>query len=141
VVVDSGAPVMAHVGLTLQLMAAPGGFRVEGKGAVAGVQLPKEAMAIAQAGCFAIVLGAMPDRVARLVTGWLRTPTFGAGPRCIRRIPVLHAGAGLFDRCSARLVKRNANRRQRTGKALTDFQDGARSDGLPTAERSFMMKK
>ena len=67
-VVRAGIPVMAHIGLTPQLMSKLGGFRVQGRDAAAGVQLLADALAMEQAGCFAIVLEAIPDRVAQLIT-------------------------------------------------------------------------
>ena len=70
---------MAHIGLTPQLMSKLGGFKVQGKSAIAGAQLLKDAIALERAGCFAIVLEAIPDRVASLITERLRIPTIGIG--------------------------------------------------------------
>jgi 3-methyl-2-oxobutanoate hydroxymethyltransferase len=79
-VVRAGIPVMAHIGLTPQLMSKLGGFKVQGKDAAAGVQLLEDALALEKAGCFAIVLEAIPDRVAQVITERLRIPTIGRFP-------------------------------------------------------------
>jgi 3-methyl-2-oxobutanoate hydroxymethyltransferase len=141
-VVRAGIPVMAHIGLTPQLMAKLGGFRVQGKDAGAGVQLLKDALAMEKAGCFAIVLEAIPDRVAQLITERLQIPTIGigAGPHCDGQNLVLHDMVGLFDRFTPKFVKRYANCWDVIGKALADFQEDVRNGGFPKAEHSFTMK-
>jgi len=110
-VVRAGVPVMAHIGLTPQLVAKLGGFKVQGKSAETGVQLLKDALAMEKAGCFAIVLEAIPDRVAQVITGKLAIPTIGigAGPHCDGQNLVLHDMVGLFDRFTPKFVKRYAN--------------------------------
>jgi len=142
-VIDAGVPVMAHIGLTPQLMSKLGGFKVQGKDATAGVQLLKDAVALEQAGCFAIVLEAIPDRVAQLITDRLRIPTIGigAGPYCDGQNLVLHDMVGLFDRFSPKFVKRYANCWDLISKALVDFQEDVKSGGFPKAEHSFTMKE
>ena len=142
-VVDAGVPVMAHIGLTPQLMSKLGGFKVQGKDATAGVQLLKDALALEKAGCFAIVLEAIPDRVAQLITERLRIPTIGigAGPYCDGQNLVLHDMVGLFDRFSPKFVKRYANCWDLISKALADFQEDVKSGGFPKAEHSFTMKE
>ncbi|UCH46703.1 MAG: 3-methyl-2-oxobutanoate hydroxymethyltransferase [Betaproteobacteria bacterium] len=142
-IVDAGVPVMAHIGLTPQLMSKLGGFKVQGKDATAGVQLLKDALALEQAGCFAIVLEAIPDRVAQLITDRLRIPTIGigAGPYCDGQNLVLHDMVGLFDRFTPKFVKRYANCWDLIGKALVDFQEDVKSGGFPKAEHSFTMKE
>jgi 3-methyl-2-oxobutanoate hydroxymethyltransferase len=81
-------------------MSKLGGFRVQGKDATAGAQLLKDALALEQVGCFAIVLEAIPDRVAQIITERLQIPTIGigAGPHCDGQNLVLHDMVGLFDR-------------------------------------------
>ncbi|UCD67106.1 MAG: 3-methyl-2-oxobutanoate hydroxymethyltransferase [Betaproteobacteria bacterium] len=142
-VVDAGVPVMAHIGLTPQLMSKLGGFKVQGKNATAGVQLLKDALALEQAGCFAIVLEAIPDRVAQLITDRLRIPTIGigAGSYCDGQNLVLHDMVGLFDRFTPKFVKRYANCWDLISKALVDFQEDVKSGGFPKAEHSFTMKE
>jgi 3-methyl-2-oxobutanoate hydroxymethyltransferase len=142
-VVKAGIPVMAHIGLTPQLMSKLGGFRVQGKDATAGAQLLKDAQALEQAGCFAIVLEAIPDRVAQIITERLQIPTIGigAGPHCDGQNLVLHDMVGLFDRFTPKFVKRYANCWDVISKALAEFQDDVRKGEFPKAEHSFTMKE
>lgn len=142
-VVRAGIPVMAHIGLTPQLMSKLGGFKVQGKDAAAGVQLLADALALEKAGCFAIVLEAIPDRVAQLITERLRIPTIGigAGPECDGQNLVLHDMVGLFDRFRPKFVKQYADCWSIVSKALADFQEDVRSGGFPKAEHSFSMKE
>lgn len=142
-VVRAGIPVMAHIGLTPQLMSKLGGFKVQGKDASAGVQLLKDALAMEQAGCFAIVLEAIPDRVAQLITQRLRIPTIGigAGPHCDGQNLVLHDMIGLFDRFTPKFVKKYGDCWSLISKALAEFQDDVRDGRFPQAEHSFTMKE
>jgi len=141
-VVRAGIPVMAHIGLTPQLVSKIGGYKVQGKSAETGAQLLKDALAMERVGCFAIVLEAIPDRVAQLITQRLQIPTIGigAGPHCDGQNLVLHDMVGLFDRFTPKFVKRYANCWDIIGQALTDFQEDVRKGGFPGAEHSFTMK-
>jgi 3-methyl-2-oxobutanoate hydroxymethyltransferase len=142
-VVRAGIPVMAHIGLTPQLMSKLGGFKVQGKDAAAGAQLLTDALALERAGCFAIVLEAIPDRVAQLITERLRIPTIGigAGPNCDGQNLVLHDMVGLFDRFAPKFVKRYVNCWELIDKALHEFQADVRAGGFPQPEHSFTMKE
>jgi 3-methyl-2-oxobutanoate hydroxymethyltransferase len=142
-VVKAGIPVMAHIGLTPQLMSKLGGFKVQGKDAAAGVQLLKDALALEQAGCFAIVLEAIPDRVAQLITDRLQIPTIGigAGPHCDGQNLVLHDMVGLFDRFTPKFVKKYADCWSIISKALADFQEEVKRGEFPKPEHSFTMKE
>ena len=142
-VVRSGIPVMAHIGLTPQLVSKIGGFKVQGKDAAAGAQLLKDALSMEKAGCFAIVLEAIPDRVAQIITERLQIPTIGigAGAHCDGQNLVLHDMVGLFDRFTPKFVKRYANCWEIIGKALTDFQEDVRKGEFPKPEHSFTMKE
>jgi len=142
-VVRAGIPVMAHIGLTPQLVSKIGGYKVQGKSAETGVQLLKDALAMERAGCFAIVLEAIPDRVAQIITERLQIPTIGigAGPNCDGQNLVLHDMVGLFDRFTPKFVKRYANCWEIISKALADFQDDVRKGTFPSAEHSFTMKE
>lgn len=141
-VVDAGIPVMAHIGLTPQLMSKLGGFKVLGKSAIAGAQLLKDAIALERAGCFAIVLEAIPDRVASLITERLRIPTIGigAGSGCDGQNLVLHDMVGLFDRFAPKFVKKYADCWGMISKALADFQTEVKQGQFPLTEHSFSMK-
>jgi 3-methyl-2-oxobutanoate hydroxymethyltransferase len=138
-VVRSGIPVMGHMGLTPQLISKLGGWRVQGRSAAAGAQLVRDAAALERAGCFAVVLEAIPDRVAALITERLEIPTIGigAGPDCDGQNLVLHDLVGLFDRFLPRFAKRYVNVGETIDAALAEFQQEVRDGDFPSAEHSF----
>ena len=140
-VVRAGIPVMGHMGLTPQLISKLGGWRVQGKSGAAGAQLVRDADALERAGCFAVVLEAIPDRVATLITERLEIPTIGigAGAGCDGQNLVLHDLVGLFDRFLPRFAKRYVNVGETIDGALRDFQQEVRDGAFPTAEHSFAM--
>jgi 3-methyl-2-oxobutanoate hydroxymethyltransferase len=142
-IVRAGIPVMGHIGLTPQLVSKIGGYKVQGKSAETGVQLLKDALSMERAGCFAIVLEAIPDRVAELITQRLKIPTIGigAGPNCDGQNLVLHDMVGLFDRFTPKFVKRYANCWEMISNALAQFQDDVHKGEFPKAEHSFTMKE
>src|SRR3954469_15823692 len=106
--VDAQIPVMGHLGLTPQSVHALGGYRVQGQEAEAAAELVDEARALADAGCFAIVLECVPREVARLITEAVPVPTIGigAGPDCDGQVLVLHDLLGLEDRIAPKFVRR-----------------------------------
>jgi 3-methyl-2-oxobutanoate hydroxymethyltransferase len=140
-VVRAGIPVMGHMGLTPQLISKLGGWRVQGKSGAAGAQLVRDADALERAGCFAVVLEAIPDRVATLITERLEIPTIGigAGPDCDGQNLVLHDLVGLFDRFLPRFAKRYVNVGETIDGALREFQQEVRDGVFPSAEHSFVM--
>src|SRR5881409_2103417 len=99
-IVDAEIPVMGHIGLTPQSVHAMGGFKVQGRQVGAARALVDDAVALADEGCFAIVLEGVPDEVARLVTGAVPVPTIGigAGRGCDGQVLVFHDLLGLEDR-------------------------------------------
>ena len=122
-ILDAEIPVMGHLGLTPQSIHALGGFRVQGKKLDAARAIVDDAVALAEAGCFAIVLECVPDAVARLVTDSVPVPTIGigAGRHCDGQVLVYHDLLGLED-CAARrsscaatpnLARRRASPRSR----------------------------
>jgi len=109
-ITTAGIPVLAHVGLTPQRQHALGGFRVQGKTALGALQLLRDALAVQEAGAFAVVLEAVPAPVAALVTRRLAIPTIGigAGPATSGQVLVMADMAGNFPpgRSLPRFVKR-----------------------------------
>jgi 3-methyl-2-oxobutanoate hydroxymethyltransferase len=110
--VDAGIPVMGHLGLTPQSVHAFGGFKVQGRGD-AGKALVDDAVALAEAGCFALVLEAVPATLAGKVTGAVGIPTIGigAGPECDGQVLVTPDLLGLTPGVTPRFVKRYADLR------------------------------
>ena len=135
---ESGIPVMAHVGFTPQSEHALGGFRVQGRGAGAD-QLLADALAVQEAGAFAVVLEMVPADLARRVTGELSIPTIGigAGADCDAQVLVWPDMAGLNGGRVPRFVKRYADLRGELLRAAREYADEVRGGTFPGPEHSF----
>jgi len=107
-IVGAGIPVMGHLGLTPQSVHQFGGFRAQGQTASAARRLLEDAQYLQDAGCFSIVLEAVPAQLARLVSQRLDIPTIGigAGIGCDGQVLVIHDLLGMFDRFTPKFVKR-----------------------------------
>lgn len=137
----AGIPVLGHVGLTPQHVAALGGFKVQSRTAEAAAELVADAKALAEAGCFAVVLECIPAPVAAAVTRAVPIPTIGigAGPDCDGQVLVFHDVLGLYDRMRPRFVKQFGELGEQTVAALTGYAEAVRSSTFPGAEHSFSM--
>ena len=140
--VDNGIAVMAHVGLTPQRVAQLGGFKVQAKTGRAARTLIDDALALEDAGAFAIVLESVPAPVARLATERLSIPTIGigAGVDCDGQVLVLHDVLGLFGDFKPKFAKRYADLGPLVVDALKRFDADVREGRFPDAEHSFPMK-
>ncbi len=138
-IVDAGIPVMGHLGLTPQSISKLGGYKVQAKTVGAAQRLLADAQALAEAGCFAIVLEAVPAPVGELVSQRLPIPTIGigAGPGCDGQVLVFHDVLGLFDRFTPKFVKRYADLRQQTLAALQAFREEVEQRAFPTEAHSY----
>lgn len=141
-IVNAGIPVMGHIGLTPQTISKLGGFRVQGKSVEAAKKLLEDAQALEEAGVFAIILEAVPSRLARLITERVRVPTIGigAGPHCDGQVLVLHDMIGLFDRFTPKFVKRYANIFPVITQALEQYKQEVLEGTFPQPEHCFTMK-
>ena len=141
--VGAGIPVMGHIGLTPQRSAQLGGFKVQGKRAEAARQLLDEAAALEDAGCFAIVLEAIPAPLAAAITARVSVPTIGigAGADCDGQVLVLHDMLGLYSEFTPRFVKRYAELGTLMEQAVRDYAEEVRSGAFPTPAHSFSMDK
>lgn len=139
--VAAGIPVLGHVGLTPQHVAALGGFKVQSKTAEAAATLVADAAALAEAGCFAVVLECIPAPVAAAVTRTVPIPTIGigAGPDCDGQVLVFHDVLGLYDRMRPRFVKQFGELGKQAVTALTGYAEAVRNSDFPGAEHSFSM--
>ena len=136
--VDAEIPVMGHLGLTPQSMHAMGGFKVQGKTHEAALELVDDARALAEAGCFAIVLEGVPDEVAAMVTDAVDVPTIGigAGPVCDGQVLVFHDVLGIEDRILPKFVRRYASLKADGVEALGAYAADVRSGRFPSADES-----
>ncbi|SPF51484.1 3-methyl-2-oxobutanoate hydroxymethyltransferase (fragment) [Syntrophobacter sp. SbD1] len=139
--VEAGIPVQGHLGLTPQSAAQLGGFKVQGKTAEAAKVLIEDAQALAEAGCFSIVLEAIPSSIAEMVTEAVPIPTIGigAGPRCDGQVLVIHDVLGLFDRFVPRFVKKYAKLDEVIMKALVQYREEVEQGIFPGPEHGFMI--
>ena len=140
--VAAGIPVQGHIGLTPQTATSLGGFKVQGKSAQAARQLIDDALALEAAGCFSIVLEAIPAPLAEHITGRLAIPTIGigAGPDCDGQVLVIHDLVGLYDRFTPKFVKQYARINEPVCQALRPYREEVQNRAFPTAAHSFTMK-
>jgi 3-methyl-2-oxobutanoate hydroxymethyltransferase len=138
-IVGAGIPVMGHIGLTPQSATMLGGFKAQGRTAEKAQRLHAEARALEAAGCFAVVLEAVPAPVAKRISEALTVPTIGigAGPDCDGQVLVWHDLLGLSDRTPARFVKRYAELGDEIKRALTAYAAEVRSGTFPAVEHTY----
>ncbi|MBM3317283.1 MAG: 3-methyl-2-oxobutanoate hydroxymethyltransferase [Candidatus Eisenbacteria bacterium] len=134
--VDAGIPVMGHLGLTPQSILAFGGYGVRGRAAGEGEAIRRDARALEQAGCFAIVLEAIPAALAREITGALRIPTIGigAGPGCDGQVLVLYDMLGLFTEFKPRFVRRFVEGAEVVAGAVRAYAEAVAAGEFPAPE-------
>jgi 3-methyl-2-oxobutanoate hydroxymethyltransferase len=138
-IVGAGVPVMGHVGLTPQSATMLGGFKAQGRTAEKAEQLYEDALALEAAGCFAIVLEAVPAPVASRVTEALSVPTIGigAGGDCDGQVLVWHDLLGLYEGKAPRFVKRYADLAAEARRALEAYADDVRERRFPEEQHTY----
>jgi 3-methyl-2-oxobutanoate hydroxymethyltransferase len=138
-IADSSIGVMGHVGLTPQSATKLGGFRAQGRTAEAAVKLHEDALALQEAGCFAIVLEAVPAQVAARITEALAIPTIGigAGASCDGQVLVWHDLLGLYSGRTPRFVKRYAELADEIAGALERYVADVRSGAFPEERHTY----
>jgi 3-methyl-2-oxobutanoate hydroxymethyltransferase len=138
-IVRAGVPVMGHVGLTPQSVHKLGGYVVQGKDAERAQQLIRDAHALEDAGCYALVLECIPAELARLITGQLAIPTvgIGAGPHCDGQVLVYHDLLGLETEFKPRFVKRFAELGEAAAAAVARYVAEVKQGSFPADEHSF----
>jgi 3-methyl-2-oxobutanoate hydroxymethyltransferase len=140
-IVGAGIPVMGHIGLTPQSAALLGGYKPQGRTAGRAQGLLEEADALERAGCFAIVLEAIPELVAARITANLRVPTIGigAGASCDGQVLVWHDLLGLSTGHVPQFVKRYADLSDRIGAALSAYVADVRAARFPESQHTYAM--
>ena len=140
-IVGAEIPVMGHLGLTPQSVHVMGGYRVQAKHADAAEALALDAEAIAAAGCFAIVLEAMPDVVGAMVTDRIEIPTIGigAGASCDGQVLVAHDLLGFGEAPPAKFVRRYADVRGVIVEAVSKWAGDVRSGAFPSDAETYHM--
>lgn len=137
----AGIPVMGHLGLTPQTATKLGGYKVQAKTAAAAQRMFEDALALQEAGCFAIVLEAVPAPIGEAVTKKLQIPTIGigAGPGCDGQVLVFHDVLGLFDSFVPKFVKQYATLRQPIIEALKSYISEVQTGIFPAKIHSYSM--
>jgi 3-methyl-2-oxobutanoate hydroxymethyltransferase len=134
-----GIPVMGHLGLTPQSLHALGGFKVQGRDDLAAQRLKSDALALAEAGCFSLVLEGIPQELGAEITESLTIPTIGigAGPECDGQVLVIYDLLGMNEEFRPRFVKRYENFAVRIRTAIDSYVGEVRSGAFPGPEHSF----
>jgi 3-methyl-2-oxobutanoate hydroxymethyltransferase len=132
---------MGHIGLTPQSATSLGGFKAQGRTAEQARKLVADARELEAAGCFAVVLEAVPAAVAAEVTRALSIPTIGigAGRECDGQVLVWHDLLGLYEGRAPRFVKRYADIGTEIRKALETYADEVRTGRFPEDQHTYSM--
>lgn len=140
-IVRAQIPVMGHIGLTPQSVNVFGGFKVQGKEEARARTLIEDALALEEAGVFAIVLEAVPEELARLITERVSVPTIGigAGRYCDGQILVINDILGMYSDFTPKFVHRYANLKNTITEAVTTYAGEVRGQQFPAKENTFVM--
>ena len=138
-ITKAGIPVCAHIGLTPQSVNAFGGFKVQGKTAEAAQQMVEDALAVQEAGAFAVVLECVPAKLAAIISEKLDIPTIGigAGAGCDGQVLVYQDMLALFSDFKPKFVKHFANAGEVMKQGFTDYIKEVKEGTFPAAEHTF----
>ncbi len=138
-IVGAGIPVMGHVGLTPQTSTALGGWKAQGRTAGAAARIAAEALALQDAGCFALVFEAIPSAVTEELMPLLEVPVIGigAGAATDGQVLVFHDLLGIRDGLGPRFVKRYANLQQEMNDGVIAYAEDVRSRRYPGPEHTY----
>jgi len=141
--VSAGIPVMGHIGLTPQSYHQLGGFKVQGRDAGGRERLLADALALEEAGCYAIVLEAIPADIAREITAALSIPTIGigAGTGCDGQVLVSYDALGMDETFKPRFVRRYATLGQTIKDAVSHYVSDVRTGAFPSDAESFSVSE
>lgn len=142
-IVKAGIPVFGHIGLTPQTANLLGGFKVQGKSLDQAKRVVDDAIALEQAGVFAIVLEAIPRQLAAIITEKVGIPTIGIGGglECDGQVLVLHDLVGLFRRFTPKFVKVYADVYSVQLEAVRKYIEDVQKKAFPAEEHTFTMKE
>ncbi len=138
-IVESGIPVMGHLGLTPQSIHQLGGYGVQGKESKAARKMIQDAKALDAAGIFSLVLECVPTALAKVITEEISVPTIGigAGIHCDGQVLVTHDLLGLFEKFIPKFVKRYAELNKPVKEAVRQFIEEVQTGKFPGVEHSF----
>jgi len=140
-IADAGMLVMGHIGLTPQSSGQFGGFKAQGRTAETAVELIKDALAVQEAGAFALLVEAVPPEVCKIIRDKLAIPVYsiGAGVDADGQVLIVSDLLGLFQAFTPKFVKKYANLGEDTTNALKAYVDDVRSSRFPEPKHSYRM--
>ncbi len=138
-IIDAGIPVMGHVGLTPQTATALGGMKAQGRTAERAIKVAEDAIALDQAGCFAVVIEAVPEAVSEMIVAKMTCPTIGigAGNATSGQVLVLHDLTGINHGHVAKFVKRYSDVRSEMLKGVEAYIAEVRDGSFPAPEHVY----
>ena len=138
-IVDSGIPVMGHLGLTPQSHNQLGGYHLQAKTLKTAEKIIEDALAVESAGAFSLVLESIPSEVAKILTAQLKIPTIGigAGPYCNGQIQVFHDLMGLFSDFQPKHTKKYADLSEIIKESISRYSMEVKEGAFPTIKNSF----
>jgi 3-methyl-2-oxobutanoate hydroxymethyltransferase len=141
-VVEAGIPVMGHIGLTPQTSTALGGYRAQGRSGAAAARIAREALALQEAGCFAIVFEAIPAAVTAELMPLMEIPVIGigAGPATDGQVLVFHDLLGIREGRGARFVQRYADLQAEMNAGVAAFAADVRKRQYPAPEHTYSIE-
>ena len=142
-IVDSGIPVMGHLGLTPQSVNQLSGYRVQGRDSNSAARIIKDALLLQEAGAYSVVLELVPRELASEITGMLDIPTIGIGSglHCNGQVQVFHDLLGLIEDFSPKHTKKYTNLSVDIVQALKNYADDVGREKFPTENESFGIDK
>lgn len=138
-IVNSGIPVMGHLGLTPQSMSMLGGFKVQGKDALMAKRIIEDAKVLEEAGVFSILLECVPSKVSKLVTERAEIPiiSIGAGPDCDGQLLIFHDMFGLYPAFTPKFAKQYADVGETIVQGLKRYVEEVREGLFPEPRHGF----
>ena len=142
-IVNTGIPVMGHIGLQPQTTMLSQGYKVQGKTVEAALRLVEDAKALEEAGVFSITLEMVTSEVAKIITETVHVPTIGigSGPSCDGQVLVIHDLLGMYDKLKPKFVKRYLSLSKDIQDALESYKEDVETGKFPTKEHLFLMEK
>ena len=138
-ITDAGIPVMGHIGLTPQAYTQLGGFRSQGRNTESALQLVHDAEELQESGAFSLLVEAVPEEVAAMITERLEIPvlSIGAGAKCDGQLLIVHDLLGLFEAFTPRFVRRYASLAEVMSNAFSAYRDDVRNGRFPGPEHQY----
>jgi 3-methyl-2-oxobutanoate hydroxymethyltransferase len=138
-IVESGVPVMGHLGLTPQSIHQLGGPKIQGRSDSQAKEILEDALHLERSGCFSVVLECIPEQLAKIISGKLKIPVIGigAGPHCDGQVLVLQDMLGMNADFNPKFLKKYSNLHTDIKSALNNYVSEVKSSLFPKKEHSY----